>query len=139
MSETDTARDRRSATKRRAAGTVAFIPGGPGEASSGAGESRSSVPRCVWAGAARWWFESLDGQPFDGDSGPWVVQVMGIHEVRPHLWIQLESSEPVPRRIVLHVTLETPLDAALAAIAASRPVATGSQVIDVSRLARPIR
>jgi hypothetical protein len=61
-----------------------------------------------------------------------MAQVVGIHEVRPHLWIQLES-EDATHRVVLHVTLETRLDEALTAIAATRPGEAGQQLVDVAR------
>jgi hypothetical protein len=132
MSETDGLRPGRSVTKPHRKGTVTFLPYPPRSADRNHPTARAASPRSGWAGAARWWFDALDGRRIDAGRMSWIAQVVGIHEVRPHLWIQLESDD-ASHRVVLHVTLETRLDEALAAIAATCPGGTGQQFVDVPR------
>ena len=87
--------------------------------------------RCDWGGASRWWFEALDARRVAARGASWVARVVGVHEMRPHLWIQLEPADG-RGGLVLHVTLETRLDEALAAIAASGLEQTGPVVVDAA-------
>ena len=87
--------------------------------------------RCGWAAATRWWFQALDGRCLDVGGSSWTAQVMGIHEVRPHLWIQIEFADTAMCRVVLHVTIETRLDEALAAIARAPVMESGPQIVHV--------
>jgi hypothetical protein len=135
MSETDRLPPGRSANKRHRAETLTFLPFESASGVQNMSQPRAVSARSAWAGAARWWFEALDGRRIEAGGASWVAQVVGIHEVRPHLWIQLES-EDANHRVVLHVTLETRLDEALTAIAASRPGETGQQFVDAPRPSR---
>jgi hypothetical protein len=85
------------------------------------------------AGKAAWWFSALDQRAIDVGGARWTAQVVGIHEDRSHLWIQLESAIDGMHRVVLHVTFETSLDQALAAMAASRPAAIGPHLVHARR------
>lgn len=76
--------------------------------------------RSGWNTAARRWFEALDRKAITVGGTRWVAQVVGIHGDLPDLWIQLESRHHTRRSLLLHVTLGTSVDDALAAIAASR-------------------
>jgi hypothetical protein len=136
MSETDGLSPSSTTAKRRRAGTVPFLPFESASPVQKQPKPRVAGARSGWAGAAKWWFEALDGRRIEAGGASWVAQVVGIHEVRPHLWIQLES-EDANHRVVLHVTLETRLDEALPAIAASRPGETGQQFVEAPR--RPLR
>lgn len=118
MTETPASRETYADSARENAGAMAVLPR-PRDSAAAEVPPRTGIgDRCAWAGAAQWWFEALDERRVDGGASPWVAQVTGIHEVRPHIWIQLESADAT-RRVVLHVTLETRLDEALAAIAES--------------------
>jgi len=132
MSETGGSSPGRKATRRHRAGAVTFLPFESASPVHNQSKPRAAGARSGWAGAARWWFEALDGRRIEAGRASWVAQVVGIHEVRPHLWIQLES-EDAHHGVVLHVTLETRLDEALTAIAASRPGETGQQFVDAPR------
>ena len=100
-----------------------------------ADRSRDAGARSAWIGASRWWFAALDARRLGSGASTWVARVVGIHEVRPHLWIQLESDD-ASKRIVMHVTLETRLDEAVTAIDESACDASGLTCIDVPRLRR---
>jgi hypothetical protein len=131
MAETPASRETYADSARENDGAVAVLPGPPDRAAAAnAPAGTVTGERCAWAGAARWWFEALDERRVDAGASSWVAQVIGIHEVRPHLWIQLESVDTT-RRVVLHVTLETRLDEALAAIADSPCDAHRLTFIDV--------
>jgi hypothetical protein len=133
MAETPASRETYADLARENDGAVAVLPGPPDRAAAGDAPARTGTgERCIWAGAARWWFEALDERRVDAGTSSWVAQVTGIHEVRPHLWIQLESADTT-RRVVLHVTLETRLDEALVAIAESPCDGHRLTFIDVPR------
>ena len=112
---------------------MTFLPYPARSADRNQPTARAASPRSGWAGAARWWFDALDGRRIDVGRMSWIAQVVGIHEVRPHLWIQLESDD-ASHRVVLHVTLETRLDEALAAIAATCSGEMGQVFVDVQRV-----
>ena len=75
--------------------------------------------RSGWNSVARLWFEALDHRAINLGERRWVAEVVGIHGDLPHLWIQLESADDSGRSFLLHVTVGTSVDKALAAIAAA--------------------
>jgi hypothetical protein len=84
-----------------------------------------------------WWFKRLDQLRLGNGSTSCVIEVTGIHPAGSGLWIQIESIGSSRRSgMVLHVSSETPLDQAVAALegALAQPL-IGRAVVDVTRAA----
>lgn len=86
--------------------------------------------------AVQWWFNALDQRRIRVRSGRWVVQVTGIHTDGADLWIQIAPAGHLTRSLVVHVSVQTTIDEAVAALeAAWSERRTDRTVIDLTRAA----
>jgi hypothetical protein len=71
------------------------------------------------------WFDVLDQRRFTVGHQRWTAQVAGIHVVGTDTWVQLEFAEDQQRSLLLQLTPETGVGAAIEAIETSLRRRTG--------------
>jgi hypothetical protein len=75
----------------------------------------------VDASSADRWFVALDQRQIGSGASSWVAQVMGVHQDRDDVWVQVAPSDDADATIIVHLTPETPLADVLAALARRNP------------------
>jgi hypothetical protein len=78
--------------------------------------SRPNPPATGRAVAPETWFNALDQRRVGTAARHWDILVTGVHASGADCWIQLASAEDETRQLVLHVSRQTTVDAAVAAL-----------------------
>ena len=65
------------------------------------------------------WFAALDQRRVGTAKNAWDIVVTGVHASGPDCWIQVASADDDRKQVVLHVSPQTTVEAALAALTAS--------------------
>jgi len=81
------------------------------------------------------WYRALDRQELRLGTQAWPALVSGIHVQGRDLWIQISHAENPEQSLVLHVSRDTNIDAALAAAAlVCAGILPGPRTIDLTTL-----
>jgi hypothetical protein len=65
------------------------------------------------------WFTALDHRRVGTSKNAWDIVVTGVHASGPDCWIQVASADDDSKQVVLHVSPQTTVEAALAALTAA--------------------
>ena len=79
------------------------------------------------------WYRALDYRRITVGTQYWLALVSGIHVHGNNLWIQISRADNSDESLVLHVSRETSIDSAIAAVRAWAPLDPECRVIHVTQ------